>query len=67
MFKERIYIIYWLESKICGNKKSLLINGQEAIQMFSQRNNPYCEFLSMTIVIENFFKMKYKMLIFCLH
>ncbi len=30
-----------------GNKKSPLINGQEAIQMFSQRNNPYCELLQI--------------------
>jgi len=27
-------------------KKCLLIDGQEATQMFSQRNNPYCDLLS---------------------
>ena len=30
-------------------KKCLLIYGQEAIQMFSQRNNPYCESLQIVL------------------
>jgi len=34
--------------KQAGRKiiKCLLIDGQEATQMFSQRNNPYCDLLS---------------------
>lgn len=34
------------QDKFFGHKKSLLVYGQEATQMFSQRNNPYCELLS---------------------
>src|SRR5690606_33270947 len=41
-----------------SHKKCPLISGQEATQMFSQRNNPYCELLSMVTKLIIFFIKK---------
>ncbi len=43
-------------------KKNASHLGGEAYQMFSQRNNPYCEFLSVANI-----QKKIKIKKFCLH